>query len=452
VPDSNTLIIVDEAGMVGVRDMAAIFEAATIPTAAGVPACSPKILLCGDRRQLASVAGGSALKAAADFIERKATLTGVRRQTVDWQRAASVAMAQGDSEAGLRIYAEHGRIDLIAGREAAQAHTIEAWLELRQSYGDDVIVVTRRNRDAVALNLAARNILRSEGLIQGEEIVLPSVDRDGDKAPLPLAIGDRSRFGETLHQHTIRNGTRGRVEGYAKRSGGLFRLRIRLEDGRLVEDMWSGFAQKRRRCHAGIPKIVHGVAGSVYSVQGRTSLATVHHISSATDARETYVALTRHRHDVRIVVESERLESACRTRQEDPRMAPTRSLLFERLFQEARRYHEKANVKANVIDHVEDRIRFIASGQVELPRPQGRLNIGIAAEAARRVELAAKFIGEQGRGLTERLRQLATQVISDRRMPESVKNIIGKVRAWTHSQSSTKSYTPQRSFAYEFWR
>jgi conjugative relaxase-like TrwC/TraI family protein len=429
VPDANTLIIIDEAGMVGVRDMAAIFEAATIRTAARAPACSPKILLCGDRRQLASVSGGSALRAVADFVERQATLSEVRRQTVDWQRAASVAMAQGDSEAGLRSYAEHDRIDLVAGREAAQAHTIEAWRDLRKAYGDDVLIVTRRNRDAVALNRAARAILRNEGLIRGEEIALPSVDRDGDKALLPLAIGDRVRFGETLHQHTIRNGTRGRIEGYAKRSGGLVRLAIRLEDGRLIEDAWSGFAQKRRRRHAGIPKIVHAVAGSVYSVQGRTSLATVHHIASATDARESYVALTRHRHDVRITVESERLEAACRARQEDPRMPPTRSLLLERLFQEARRYHEKANV----IDHVEDRIRFIASGQVELPRRQGRLNIGVAAEAARRVELAAQFIGVQGTGFTAQLRQLATRVLSDRRMPESVKHIVERVRSWTQS-------------------
>ena len=430
VPDANTLIIIDEAGMVGVRDMAAIFEIATIRTAAGETRseCSP-ILLCGDRRQLASVSGGSALKAVADIIERKATLTDVRRQTVDWQRAASVAMAQGDSEAGLRVYAEHGRIDLIAGREAAQARTIEAWRDLRQVYGDDVLIVTRRNRDAVALNQLTRNILRSEGLIRGDDVTLLSVDRDGDKAPLALATGDRIRFGETLHQHKIRNGTRGIIEGYAKGNGSSFRLAIRLEDGRLIEDAWSGFAQKRRRRHAGIPKVVHAVAGSVYSVQGRTSLATVHHISNATDARESYVSLTRHRHDVRIVVESERLTSACRVRQEDPRMAPTRSLLLERLFHEARRYHEKANV----IDHVEDRMRFIASGQVELPRPQGRLSIGVAAEAARRVELAAQYIGAQGRGVTAHLGQLAMSILSDRRMPEGVKVIIGKVRSWTQS-------------------
>src|SRR5665647_2435872 len=138
---------------------------------------------------------------------------------------------------------------------------------------------------------------------------------------------------------------------------------------------------------------------------------------------------SRRRHDVRIVVESERLESACRARQEDPRMAPTRSLLLERLFQEARRYHEKANV----IDHVEDRMRFIATGQVELPRALGRFNIGVVVEAAHRVELAAQYIGAQGRGFTARMRQLAMSGLSDLRMPESVKTIIGKVWSWTQS-------------------
>jgi conjugative relaxase-like TrwC/TraI family protein len=452
-PGSDTLIVVDEAGMVGVQDMAAIFEIATIQTAAGVhtggrlPACSPILLFC-DRRQLASVAGGSALKAVSEIIERKATLTGVRRQTVDWQRVASVVMAQGDSEAGLRAYAEYGRIDLVAGREAAQAHTIRAWRELRQFYGDDVLVVTPRNRDAVALNLLARDVLRSEGLIRGSDIQLLAVDRDGDKAVLPLAIGDRIRFGETLHQYKIRNGTRGRIEGYAKGSGGSFRLAIRLEDGRLIEDVWSGFVQKQRRRHAGIPKIVHSVAGSVYSVQGRTSLATVHHIAGATDARETYVSLTRHRHDVRVVVESERLESACRARQEDPRMAPTRSLLLERLFKEARQYHEKANV----VDHVEDRMRFIATGQIELPRRQERPSVGMAAEAARRVELAAQYIGVQGRGVTTQLRHLAMSVLSDRRIPEGVKVIIEKVRSWMHSRSTAKFHTQQQSCAHEYGR
>jgi hypothetical protein len=41
-PDANTLIVVDEAGMVGVRDMSAIFEAAIIGTTAGEAGRSSK--------------------------------------------------------------------------------------------------------------------------------------------------------------------------------------------------------------------------------------------------------------------------------------------------------------------------------------------------------------------------------------------------------------------------
>ena len=369
--------------MVGTRDMAAIFDVCTATTTSAVDGSqirSAKILLCGDRRQLASVPGGSALRAISDLIERRSTLTGVRRQTIDWQRAASVAMAQGDSEAGLRSYAEHDRIQMVAGREAAQAHTIKAWQALRQKHGDDVLVVTRRNRDAASLNLAAREVLREEGLIQGRDVSLPAIDRDSSLAQLPIAKGDRIRFGETLHQHGIRNGTRGNVVRYAQGFDGSVRLAIRLDDGRLIEDAWSGFAQKGRRRYAGIPKIVHAVAGSAYSVQGRTAVATVHHIASGTDARETYVALTRHRHDVRIVVESERLDAGCRVRQEDPRMPPTKSALQERLFSEARRYNEKANV----VDHVVDRTKFIESGSVELSQPVSNFSMASVVEAARR--------------------------------------------------------------------
>jgi len=445
-PGADTIVIVDEAGMVGVRDLAAIFEAATLRSAAGEAGRSPKILLSGDRRQLAAVAGGSALKAVSDIIERRATLTGVRRQTVDWQRVASIAMAQGDSEAGLRAYAEHGRIDLVAGPEAAQALSIQAWQDLRQSHGDDVIIVTRRNRDAVALNLVARKVLREEGLIHGPDLSPVVIDRDGDLGALPLATGDLVRFGETLPQHRIRNGTRGKVEKCARGVGVSIRAAIRLEDGRLIEDAWSGFAQQRRRRHAGIPKIVHAVAGSAYSVQGRTAPATVHYIASAADARETYVALTRHRHDVRIVVESDRLDAACRARQVDPRIVPTRPAMLEVLFNEARRYGEKANV----VDHIADRVKFIETGLIDLPKPRGRLDIGAVVEAARRVERAVQHFGSLGRALTVQLRQLAKSILPDQTMRESVRVLISKVQSWT--RTSAVSHSRRKSFAREYGR
>jgi conjugative relaxase-like TrwC/TraI family protein len=448
IPNANTVIIVDEAGMVGTRDMAAIFEAATIGATPGELNRSPKILLSGDRRQLASVSGGSALKAVSDIIGRKATLSRVRRQSVDWQRAASVVMAQGDSQAGLRTYAEHGSLDLIAGREAAQERAIEAWKEFRRSHGDDVLIVTRRNRDAVALNLIARDILRLDGLVRGEDLKVRAVDRDDVPGPFLLAIGDKLRFGETLRQHRIRNGTRGTIEECWRSGGGSAHVGIRLEDGRLIQSAWSGFADQRRRRNLGIPKVVHAIAGSAYSAQGRTALATVHYIASTTDARETYVALTRHRHDVRIVVESQRLDAACRAHQEDPRNPATRSAMLERLFDEAGRYHEKANV----VDFAADRIKFIEMGTFWGHKSKGILNIMAAFDASRRLEEVACLVSGRAQNLAAHLRQFVTILLPDRKMPESVRSILTKVQSYAHHQSKPKLHLQKEFVAYEYER
>jgi hypothetical protein len=141
--DQDTLVIIDEAGMVSTRDLEAILSAAK--------AAGAKVVLIGDRRQLASVAGASALRAVTEVVVRTGTLGQVRRQEVDWQRAASMVMASGDAEAGLRAYETKGHIDLISGAEAAQARAIAVWSEARARHGVDTLIVTRRNADAAAI-------------------------------------------------------------------------------------------------------------------------------------------------------------------------------------------------------------------------------------------------------------------------------------------------------------
>jgi hypothetical protein len=57
-------------------------------------------------------------------------------------------------------------------------------------------------------------------------------------------------------------------------------------------------------------------------------------------------------------------------------MPPTKSALLERLFNEARRYNEKANV----VDHVADRMRFVDTGLVELADEKKRISIAFVAD------------------------------------------------------------------------
>ena len=395
----DTLVLVDEAGMVGTKDLAAILSAAE--------AGGARVVLMGDRRQLASVAGASALRAVIDVLGRHATLSEVRRQAVPWQRAASVLMARGEVEARLRAYARHGCIELVAGAAAVQARALALWSEARARHGADaVLMVTRRNRNAAELNRGARALLRAEGTLTGPDVEVVARDRENRPRALGLAVGDRVRFGESLSQHGIRNGTRATVEAIGADAGGELRLRVRLEDGRRVEDAYAAFVPVRAlraRQAQSWPRISLGYAGTAYAVQGRTCEATIYCGVTAGDARELYVGLTRHRQEAHLVVERERLEAAVRVRQTDPRLTPSTAELHERLFVEARRYTEKVNVA----DHVEDRAAFVRSGAIPPPRAEMRLDLQSGFAAARALR---RVLQEMGAAPRHALRHLAQSV------------------------------------------
>lgn len=370
--DRDTLVIVDEAGMVSTRDLEAILSAAR--------AAGAKVVMIGDRRQLASVAGASALRAVTEVVGRAGMLGQVRRQEVDWQRAASMVMASGDAEAGLRAYAARGHIDLVSGAEAAQTRAIALWSEARTRHGADALIVTRRNADAAALNLRARTALREEGSLGPDLVTLPARDRADRPVGLALAVGDSLRFGESLTHLGIRNGNRARVEAVVTEPDDVARLRLSMEDGRVLDVSWQDLARRSRFAgKAEPPKIVHAYAGTVHAAQGRTSAAAILYVAASLDAREVYVGLTRHRFDARVVVERERLDAQCRQRQADPRLPPTDTAILERLFGEARTYREKANVA----DYVADRVAFVRDGILSLDAPLARgLDVFRAVRAA----------------------------------------------------------------------
>jgi hypothetical protein len=292
-----------------------------------------------------------------------------------------MVMASGDAEAGLRAYETKGHIDLISGAEAAQARAIAVWSEARARHGVDTLIVTRRNADAAALNLRARAALRAEGLLGPDLVTLPARDRSDKPVGLNLAVGDNLRFGESLTHLGIRNGNRARIEAIAQELDGQTRLRLSLEDGRVLDVSWQDLARRSR--FAGKvepPKIVHAYAGTVHAAQGRTSTAAILYVAASLDAREVYVGLTRHRFDARVVVERDRLDAQCRQRQADPRLPPTDTAVLERLFSEARTFREKVNAS----DYATDRMAFVRDGSLNLDAPPARgLNVSRAVQAAR---------------------------------------------------------------------
>jgi hypothetical protein len=98
-----------------------------------------------------------------------------------------MVMARGDSEAGLRAYAQHEKLELGSSEAEAQARVVEIWNGYRHAHGDDVLIVTRRNSDAASLNKAARAVLRAEGHLAGQDLSLMAVGRDKKIGPIDLA-------------------------------------------------------------------------------------------------------------------------------------------------------------------------------------------------------------------------------------------------------------------------
>ena len=93
------VLVIDEAGMVGSRQMERVLSAAGKAGA--------KVVLVGDPEQLQAIEAGAAFRALAER-HGAAEITEVRRQRQEWQRAATKELATGGTDQALGRYAEAG--------------------------------------------------------------------------------------------------------------------------------------------------------------------------------------------------------------------------------------------------------------------------------------------------------------------------------------------------------
>jgi ATP-dependent exoDNAse (exonuclease V) alpha subunit len=121
----NSLIVVDEAGMVGNDDYSELLRVAA--------ARSCNVILAGDERQLSSMQRGGMFAAYADkfgYFE----LNEIRRQEVEWGREVALAFSVGSVREG--IIAPRGRWDLSPRlpRQGLAVIARGAWLSRETPY------------------------------------------------------------------------------------------------------------------------------------------------------------------------------------------------------------------------------------------------------------------------------------------------------------------------------
>src|SRR4051812_38662451 len=159
----RTVVVIDEAGMVGTRDLHELVEHAGHAGA--------KVVLVGDHQQLLEIdAGGTfrALVARCDPI----VLTENRRQREEWARRMLALLRDGHVRDGLELASEHGAVVVAPTSEAAQTQLVRDWWQVTGG-GRDAMMVAHRRSEARDLNAAARALMDDAGRLGPERLELP---------------------------------------------------------------------------------------------------------------------------------------------------------------------------------------------------------------------------------------------------------------------------------------
>ncbi|HLG85915.1 MAG TPA: Ti-type conjugative transfer relaxase TraA [Alphaproteobacteria bacterium] len=262
---SRDVLVIDEAGMVGTRQLERVLSHAADAGA--------KVVLVGDPQQLQSIEAGAAFRS---LHERHggAEIGEVRRQREDWQRDATRDLATGRTGGAIHAYDAHGMVHEAASREQARDDLIDHWDRDRQASPDKSrIILTHTNDEVRALNEAAHERMREAGDL-GDDVRL-TVER-GDRS---FASGDRIMFLQNERGLGVKNGMLGTVVEVSERS-----MSVRTDDGRSVSFDLKDY-----------DRIDHGYAATIHKAQGMTVDRTHVLATPGLDAHGSYVALSRHR-------------------------------------------------------------------------------------------------------------------------------------------------------------
>jgi Ti-type conjugative transfer relaxase TraA len=280
--ERGDVLVVDEAGMVGSRQMERVLSVAREAGA--------KVVLVGDPEQLQAIEAGGAFRAVAERVG-SVEITAVRRQREGWQQAATKELATGRTEQALGRYEAAGLVRGHDTLDAARAGVVAGWEEARQAAPEESqIMLAHRRVDVRALNEAAREIRRDAGEL-GDDVLVPTAQ--GERM---FADGERVYFLRNDRALGVKNGTLGTVRGIeGSAEAGDLALSVQL-DGK----EGTGCGRVVSVSVAEYDALDHGYAATIHKSQGVT-VDRAHVLATGSlDRHGAYVALSRHRESVSV--------------------------------------------------------------------------------------------------------------------------------------------------------
>jgi hypothetical protein len=261
------VLVVDEASMVPSTDLARVVILAD--QAAG------KVVLVGDWAQLGAVDAGGLFRLLAH--DHNVELSGVRRFTHDWERAASLEL-RDRAPTVLGVYEDHGRV--VGGTRAViLGEAFARWQQARAA-GESVVVCASDH--ATVADVAARC---RAARVEAGEVEAGGVPAKGHV----VGVGD-----EIV---TTRNDRRLTTTGAAwVRNGDRWQVDARHPDGSITVTDLTGRGRLTLPGDYVTDNVTLAYAVTVHKAQGLTVDRAVLIADDTTTAEALYVAMTRGRH------------------------------------------------------------------------------------------------------------------------------------------------------------
>ena len=233
----GTVLVIDEAGMVGTRQLARLL--------AHAQRAGAKVVAVGDVGQLPEIEAGGLFRSLVHRLGA-AELQTNQRQREPWEQQALDLLRSGNAVAAIARYAQHDRVVVRSRAGRLRKRMVQDWWEAATKRPGErpPIMIALRHSDVADLNAAARELLAKQGRIGTEAM---SVDQRD------FAVGDRIITLRNVRRLGVLNGTFATVIGLDHDRRALL---VRTDEGReLVLPRWyldrrSPFDRRRRLDHA----------------------------------------------------------------------------------------------------------------------------------------------------------------------------------------------------------
>lgn len=285
--DCRTILILDEAGLVGSSTMTWLLNKVRLNFS--------KLILVGDERQLQPIEAGGALHAIDSALRESApeyssAIEAIKRQRQEWMRQVVTEAAKGKADKALDLLEAKGKIAFYEKAADARTLLVQTFMDREKNAGlGESLILTHRKSEARCINEEIRKRLQAAGLIKEDRLGIHNGERK-----LALAIGDRIVFTKNEYRRfDVRNGQGAVIE--AVRVSGK-EIEVKMDSGHIKTIALQKY-----------PHVDYGWALTTHKAQGITlnRCYVFGYTNEPMASRQsTYVQISRSREETKLFVVS----------------------------------------------------------------------------------------------------------------------------------------------------